>query len=101
MVSWEERGRCLHASKISSTGSLNSFPIFSANGRLGSYFSVSIALIVWRETASFSASSPCDHSRAVRSSLRRFFMDGSAVTALRPAQASQHHEDHEQCDLPG
>ena len=46
-----------YALKISSTGLRNIFPILKASGRLGSYFSVSIAFTVCRETPSFSARS--------------------------------------------
>src|SRR5688572_4304178 len=40
--------------------------IVKASGRLGSYFSVSIALTVWRETPSRSARSAWDQSRSAR-----------------------------------
>src|SRR5262245_1843630 len=45
-----------------------------ASGRLGSYFSVSMALTVWRETPRRSASSAWLQSRSARSTRRRFFM---------------------------
>ena len=52
-VEWpaERRDRAYSSKvKIFSTHWLNSLPIFIASGRLGSYFSVSIALIVCRDT---------------------------------------------------
>ena len=66
------------ASKISSILSLNSFATLNASGKLGSYFSVSIAFTVCRETSSFSAKSACDHSFAARNSRKRFFTDTSS-----------------------
>jgi len=60
-------------------GQLEQARHFEASGRLGSYFSVSMALMVWRETPSLSASSACDHSLAARSSRRRFFIYTSAM----------------------
>ena len=61
-------------SNISSICDLNNRAILKASGRLGSYFSVSMALMVCRETPSRSASSDCDHSFAARSSRSRFFI---------------------------
>src|SRR5262245_42402881 len=62
------------ASKISSMRCLKSRAIFNARGKLGSYFSVSMALIVCRETPSLSARSDCDHSLAALNSRRQFFI---------------------------
>src|SRR5262245_2819772 len=61
-------------SKISSIGSLRSFEILNAKGRLGSYFSVSMALMVCLETPSLSARSDCDHSLACRNSRSLLFI---------------------------
>ena len=48
---------------------------------LGSYFSVSIALIVCRDTPSLSARSCCDQSRSARRTFRRFFTGSAASRA--------------------
>src|SRR6202050_3605597 len=45
-----------------------------ASGRLGSYFSVSIAFTVWRDTLSRPAKSAWDHSRSARKTRSRFFI---------------------------
>jgi hypothetical protein len=50
----------LLSSKMSSMRSLKSRAALKASGRLGSYFSVSMALTVCRETPSLSARSDCD-----------------------------------------
>src|SRR6187402_208881 len=50
----------------SGTATVNSFAMRSASGRLGSYLSVSTALIVCRETPSRRASSPWLHPRPSR-----------------------------------
>jgi hypothetical protein len=47
---------------ISSIFFPNNFAILNANGKLGSYFSVSMALMVWRETFNLFAKSACDQS---------------------------------------
>jgi len=57
-----------YALNISSTGLRNVLPIFKASGKLGSYFSVSIALTVCRDTPKRSARSACVHSNCARSS---------------------------------
>jgi len=59
--------------KIFSIGRRNTRDTLKAKGRLGSYFSVSIAFTVWRETPRRWASSPCDQLRSARRSLRRDF----------------------------
>jgi hypothetical protein len=46
----------------------------NASGRLGSYFPVSIAFTVWRDTLSRPAKSAWDHSRSARRTRRRFFI---------------------------
>ena len=59
---------------ISSMDSLKSRATLKASGRLGSYFSVSNAFTVWRETSSSSARSDCDHPLAARNSRSLFFI---------------------------
>jgi hypothetical protein len=56
---------------------LKSRAIEKASGKLGSYFPVSIALIVCRDTRNRSAKSPCDQDRSARSTRRRLFTDTS------------------------
>src|SRR5476649_1873896 len=62
-----------YALKISSTGLRNILAILNAKGRLGSYFSVSMALMVWRETPSFPARSAWVKLSRVRKSRTPFF----------------------------
>ena len=50
----------------------NRAAILKANGKLGSYFPVSMALMVWRETSSRRARSACDQSRSARLTLSLF-----------------------------
>src|SRR5262245_41646689 len=50
-------GRSPFGAKICSMGFSNSFATLNASVRLGSYFSVSIALMVWRDTPSLAARS--------------------------------------------
>src|SRR4029453_13042021 len=57
-----------------STGTANNFAMRSASGRLGSYWSVSTALIVWRETPRRRASSPWLQPAPSRNVLTRFSM---------------------------
>ncbi len=49
--------------------------ILKASGRLGSYFPVSIALMVPRATPTWAASSACDHSFSARNTRSRVFID--------------------------
>jgi hypothetical protein len=71
------RRRALHYlasdSKMSSMRIRNSRAIRKASVRLGSYFSVSIAFTVWRDTPRCFARSPCDQSRVALRTLRRDF----------------------------
>src|SRR5271170_2279915 len=85
----------LFNSKMSSIFILNRRATLKASGRLGSYFSVSIALTVWRETSSLSARSDCDHSFAARSSRRRFFIYTSATKKI-----IQSHNKSTSCKMP-
>jgi Transposase len=71
-------GHC-YALKISSIGLRNSFASLNARGRLGSYFSVSIAFTVWRETPSFTATSACVQFSCARKSRTEFFTGTSAM----------------------
>lgn len=66
---------------IASIAKPNNAAILNANGKLGSYFPVSIALIVCRETCKASANSACDQPRALRNSFRLFciWIDTSVV----------------------
>ena len=59
----------------------------NANGRLGSYLPVSMALIVWRETSRRAARSAWVQSRSARSTLSRFLMTlGPAPASAQSAQ---------------
>ena len=62
---------------ISSTACPKTSPILKASGRLGSYFRVSMAFTVWRDTPNCSARSAWDQSRSARRTLRRF-LNGTA-----------------------
>src|SRR5579863_4570993 len=57
-----------------SMGCSKSRAMAKARGRLGSYFPVSIALTVWRDTLSRPAKSAWDHSRSARKTRSRFFI---------------------------
>src|SRR5882724_8683779 len=59
---------------MASIGCLNSRAIVNARGRLGSYFPVSMAFTVCRDTLSRPARSAWDHSRSARRTRRRFFI---------------------------
>lgn len=59
---------------MDSMGWPNTRAIPKAKGRLGSYFPVSIAFTVCRETPNRPASSACDHSRSARKMRNRFFI---------------------------
>jgi len=56
-----------------------------ARGRLGSYLPVSMALTVWRETSSSSASRACVQSRSARKTLSRFLTGSASSRAGRRA----------------
>src|SRR5688572_26847012 len=65
---------CQSSWNTASTGTANSRAIRSASGRLGSYLSVSTALIVCRDTSSRRARSPWLQPRPTRCSLTLFFI---------------------------
>src|SRR5208282_2252493 len=54
--------------------------ILNASGRLGSYFPVSMALMVPRATPTWAASSACDHSFSARNTRSRVFIDTARNT---------------------
>ena len=75
-------GGALHpqlSSTMSSRGRLKSRAILKASARLGSCFPVSMSLIVWRDTPSSFARSPCDHLLDARSSRSRFVIARSSI----------------------
>src|SRR5437016_2925018 len=57
--------------KMSSVAQPKTRAKFNAKGRLGTYRSPSMELMLWRDTPTASASCCCVHPRAVRSSLMR------------------------------
>src|SRR5271170_6358514 len=59
---------------MASMGCPKSCAMAKASGKLGSYFPVSIAFTVWRETLSWPAKSAWDHSRSARKTRSRFFI---------------------------
>ena len=58
--------------------------ILNANGKPGSYFPVSMALTVCRDTCSCSASVACDHSRSARKTRKLFFTGNAMSRAIAP-----------------
>src|SRR3954462_12024451 len=66
--------------KIFSVGHLNTRAKVRASGRLGTYRSRSIELMLWRETPTASASSCCVHPCSSRSSLTRFNTTGGMTS---------------------
>src|SRR6185312_6599131 len=72
------------SSNISSIRIPNSRPSRNANGSDGSYFPVSIAFTLCRDTSSLSASSACDQPFFARSSRSRFFIATSSLCTATP-----------------
>ncbi len=64
----------LSSRKISSIVLAEDACDLEGQGRDGSYLPVSIALTLWRETSSFSASSCWDHPSSARNAFSRLFI---------------------------
>src|SRR5437870_2236359 len=70
--------------KISSIGNWKICEILNVRGRLGSYFPVSSAFTVWRETPRRSASSACDQLRSARRTFSLFCIALSVRSPVSP-----------------
>src|SRR6266704_4461874 len=70
--------------KISSIGNWKMRAILNVSGRLGSYFPVSSAFTVWRETLRRSASSACDQLRSARRTFSLFCIALSVRSSISP-----------------
>src|SRR6266566_7183963 len=70
--------------KISSIGNWKICEILNVKGRLGSYFPVSSAFTVWRETPRRSASSACDQLRSARRTFSLFCIALSVHSPVSP-----------------
>ena len=70
--------------KISSIGNWKMRAILNVSGRLGSYFPVSSAFTVWRETPRRSASSACDQLRSARRTFNLFCIARSVCSSISP-----------------
>src|SRR6185295_17692685 len=87
---WERIGG--YAWKTSSTRTLKRRAILNASSRLGEYFSVSIALMVWRDTSSLSARSACDQPRSARRCRRSLRISAVSPAGDREADGVQRRE---------